>query len=146
MKPRHVVCCSCSSVNRLRPDKPADAAKCGKCGERLFAGAPVDVRARELRVQIDRSDIPVLVDVWAPWCGPCKTMAPAYEAATRQLEPDFRVVKLNSDQNAELAGSLGIRGIPTMLLFRNGREASRVSGAMTTSQIVGWARANAGEG
>jgi len=93
-----------------------------------------------LEKQIARSDIPVLVDVWAPWCGPCRIMGPQFEAAAREAEPAMRFVKLNSDENQDLSGRLGIRGIPTMILFRSGKEIARVSGAMSSSDILNWAR------
>jgi thioredoxin 2 len=90
--------------------------------------------------QIGRGNLPVLVDVWAPWCGPCKMMAPAYEAAAKALEPNIRLVKLNSDKEQAVAARLGIRGIPTMILFHHQREVARVSGAMSANQIIGWVR------
>lgn len=140
-----IVCTNCAAVNRLPPDRPAKAAKCGKCGGRLFDGKPADVSAINLDAQIRRSGIPVIVDVWAPWCGPCRVMAPAFEAAAQELEPGLRFLKLNSDNESAVSAKFGIRGIPTMLLFHNGREVARVSGAMTTAQIVAWARSQLGE-
>ena len=142
MKDRLVVCTECSAANRLPAGKPASAAKCGRCGVHLFAGKPADISDRGLDAQVARGSVPVLVDVWAPWCGPCRMMAPAYEAAARELEPEFRVLKLNSEAEPSAASRLGIRGIPTMILFRDGREVARVPGAMTApNQIVAWARA-----
>lgn len=94
--------------------------------------------------QIARSSIPVLIDVWAPWCGPCRTMAPAFAQAARMLEPGMRLIKLNSQDEPDVAGRLGIQGIPTMLLFANGREVARVSGAMDAAAIVSWAQRHAG--
>ena len=140
MSDHHVVCGHCGGVNRLPQARPALEAKCGKCGARLFEGAPRDVDAAGFERQISRSTVPVLVDIWAPWCGPCKAMAPAYQAAAGQLEPDVRLIKLNSDDNQQVAGRLGIRGIPTMILYDRGKEVARQSGAMTTSQIVQWTR------
>lgn len=138
----HVVCCHCDAVNRVPADKPAGAAKCGKCGSQLFQGKPFDISGSNLDTQIRSSGIPVLVDVWAPWCGPCRMMAPAFETAASELEPGFRLVKLNSDSESDVSARLGIRGLPTMILFANGREKARVSGAMTASQIIAWARSN----
>lgn len=109
-------------------------ASCWLNGKLLDADVDMFVR------QTGCSDIPVLVDVWAPWCGPCRIMAPAFEAAAAILEKDMRLLKLNSEAHRGVAGRLGIRGIPTMLLYAGGREIERVSGAMNTQQIVGWAR------
>ena len=135
-----IVCPACSAVNRIPKDKPAGAGKCGKCGNALFSGKPLDADADMFSRQTDRSHIPILVDVWAPWCGPCRMMAPAFEAAAAILEPDMRLLKLNSEDEQGVAGRLGISGIPTMLLYAGGREIGRISGVMNTQQIVGWAR------
>jgi len=139
----HVVCSDCGTTNRMPAISLATSAKCGKCGQPLFDGQPRDVSAAILEKQIARSDIPVLVDIWAPWCGPCRVMGPQFEAAAKVGEPGMRFVKLNSDENQELAARLGIRGIPTMIMFRNGQEVGRVSGAMQTRQILQWAQEQA---
>jgi thioredoxin 2 len=135
-----VVCSKCGTINRLPPSRPAMGAKCGRCGAKVFAGHPEDVDAAIFDRQIARSTIPVLVDVWAPWCGPCRMMAPAYEAAARDLEPHVRLIKLNSDAEQAIAARLGIQGIPTMILFFQGREVARTSGALSAAQIVRWVR------
>ena len=135
-----VVCTKCSVVNRLPLHRNVADAQCGKCGARLFSGFPQDIDAANFDRQIGRGSLPVLVDVWAPWCGPCKMMAPAYEAAARALEPHVRLVKLNSDKEQAIAARLGIRGIPTMILFHHQREIARIPGAMSASQIVNWVR------
>jgi thioredoxin 2 len=134
------VCTHCNAVNRLPPSRPAERAKCGQCGTRLFAGKPADVSAQALELHVQRGTLPVVVDVWAPWCGPCRMMAPAYEAAATQLEPEIRLLKLNSDVERQAAAQFQIRGIPTMILFRNGGEIARTSGAMSAPQIVHWVR------
>ncbi|MER8373957.1 thioredoxin TrxC [Mesorhizobium sp. M1338] len=135
-----VVCGKCGGINRLPPARNAMEAKCGKCGTRLFSGHPEDVDAATFDRQIARGSLPVVVDVWAPWCGPCKMMAPAYEAAATELEPHVRLIKLNSENEQAVAARLGIRSIPTMILFHGGREIARTSGAMTAGQIVRWIR------
>ena len=135
-----VVCSKCGTINRLPPSRPAIDAKCGKCKAKVFAAHPEDVDAEIFDRQIARSTMPVLVDIWAPWCGPCLMMAPAYEAAARELEPQVRLIKLNSDAEQAIASRLGIRGIPTMILFLEGREVARKSGAMSAAQIVRWVR------
>lgn len=135
-----LVCSVCGSVNRLPSTRPALAAKCGKCGRKLFSAHPQDVDGAVFKRHIERTALPVLVDVWAPWCGPCRTMAPAYEAAARDLEPGVVMVKLNSDNEQAIAAELGIRGIPTMILFHGGREVARTSGAMSAGQITQWVR------
>jgi thioredoxin 2 len=127
-------------VNRIPPVRSATAAKCGNCGSRLFSGHPQDVDGATFERHLMRSSLPVLVDVWAPWCGPCRMMAPAYEAAAGQLEPEVQLIKLNSDAEQEAAAKLGIRSIPTMLLFHGGQEIARSSGAMSANQIVAWVR------
>ncbi len=135
-----VVCPHCAATNRLPEGRPASAAKCGKCGAALFEGHPADVSGEIFTRQIERSTIPVLVDVWAPWCAPCRMMAPAFAAAAAELEPRVRLLKLNSDVEQAVAAQLGISGIPTLLLFRGGREIARQSGAMSASQIVQWTK------
>jgi thioredoxin 2 len=134
----HVVCTACGAVNRIPPERNAADAKCGKCGVRLFSGHPAEVDWGNLQRQIEKGTLPTLVDVWAPWCGPCRAMAPEFEKAALAGEPKLRFVKLNSDEEQAAAGRLGIRSIPTLLLFHHGREAGRISGALSATQIRDW--------
>ena len=138
---RQFVCTSCGAVNRAPDGKDPLAAKCGRCGKPLFNGHPAEVDAKALAAhRASTEGAAVLVDVWAPWCGPCRSMAPNFTAAAKALEPDVRLLKLNSDAEPQASAGLRISSIPTLLLFRQGREIARKSGAMTTPQIVTWTR------
>jgi thioredoxin 2 len=136
-----VVCTHCGTINRVPSERDARGAKCGSCGTRLFAGHPAEVDTAMFERQVQRSELPVVVDVWAPWCGPCLAMAPEFEKTAAAIEPKVRFLKLNSDNEEELSGRLGIRSIPTTLMFKGGREVGRISGAMSASQIASWVRA-----
>jgi len=137
---KHVVCPNCSAVNRVPTDRLGGGAKCGRCKAPLFLGRPIEAGAGEFQTQVQRSDIPLLVDFWAPWCAPCRMMAPAFEQAAAQLEPEVRLLKVNTEEQQATGAQFNIRSIPTMVLFAQGREIDRVSGALDASGIVTWAR------
>ncbi|HEX5364967.1 MAG TPA: thioredoxin TrxC [Gallionella sp.] len=137
----HIVCPHCDAVNRVPAEKLKAQPTCGKCKQALFTAHPIELTAANFDRHLTRNDIPLLVDFWAPWCGPCRMMAPAFEKAAQQLEPGFRVAKLNTEAEQMLAGRYAIRSIPTLALFRGGREIARQAGAMDAAGIVHWARA-----
>lgn len=137
-----IVCPACGALNRVPADRPAAAAHCGKCHGKLFTSHPIEVDEAGFERHIRADSIPVLLDVWAPWCGPCRTMGPQFERAAATLEPSVRLLKLNADQAPDVSARLGVRGIPAMFLFRNGKPIAQSSGAMNADAIVRWTHDN----
>jgi len=137
---KHVVCPHCNAVNRVAAARLGDVPKCGQCHERLFTGHPVELTDRSFELHVGRSDIPLVVDFWAPWCHPCRMMAPAFEQAAAELEPAVRLAKLNTETEQALAARFRIQSIPTLALFRDGREIARQAGAMNAADITRWVR------
>ncbi|MBM3386129.1 MAG: thioredoxin TrxC [Betaproteobacteria bacterium] len=140
-EPLHTVCPHCHTTNRVAAEHLARAPDCGQCHQALFTGRPLALDADSFERHIGRSQLPVLVDFWAPWCGPCRMMAPAFEQAAGLLEPQVRLAKVNTEDEPALAARFNIRSIPTLVLFRNGREVARQAGAFRSAQdMVGWVR------
>jgi thioredoxin 2 len=138
--PLHIVCPHCDSVNRVPAAKLQGHSTCGKCKQALFDAHPVELDSNNFNRHISRNEIPVLVDFWAPWCAPCRMMAPSFAQAAEQLEPEMRLAKLNTEESKEFASRYNIRSIPTLALFAGGREIARQAGAMDAAGIVRWAR------
>lgn len=138
MNTLHIVCPDCQTTNRIPADRLAENPHCGKCKQALFTGYPLELTAGNFQQHISRNDIPVVVDFWAPWCGPCKRMAPDYAKAAAQLEPRVRVAKLDTEQEQAIAAQFQIRSIPTLIIFKAGRELARSSGAVREADIVRW--------
>ena len=143
MSALHLVCPHCFAVNRVPTERLGDAPKCGRCHEATLPGKPVDLGAANFEVFTSRNDLPVVVDFWAAWCGPCKMMAPAFAEAARQMNGQVQFAKVDTEAEQALAGRFAIRSIPTLVLFRHGKEVDRVSGALSAAQLTQWLKRHA---
>ena len=142
MSNSHIVCPSCHGINRIPNSRLGDNPSCGKCKSPLFKAEPVNLTQQTFSKHIQRNDIPVVVDFWAPWCGPCKMMAPAFLDAAKHLEPYVRLAKVDTEAEQALGAQYNIRSIPTLAIFKNGQEIARQPGAMSGGDIVNWVKSH----
>ena len=140
----HVACPACDTLNRVPAERPSEGARCGHCRAALFQGQPLLLNTARFPRHAEKSDIPLLVDFWAEWCGPCRAMAPEFERAAALLEPKLRLAKVNVDEEPALAQKFAIRSIPTLAVILHGRELGRTAGAMRASGLATWAQQFAG--
>ena len=136
----HIACPACGTQNRVPQERLSAQPKCGQCGQPLFAAHPAQLTDANFAGLIQGTDVPVIVDCWAEWCGPCRRFAPVFEEAAKTLEPKFRLAKLDTDANPAVSAQLGIRSIPTLIAFKGGKEVGRISGSMPLGQFLEWAR------
>lgn len=138
MTTTNVSCTNCASTNRIPSSRLRDNPKCGKCKKPLFRGKPIELTAANVATTLNHNELPVVVDCWAPWCGPCRSFAPTFEQAASELEPDYLFAKLDTEQQQQVAGRWNIRSIPTLIIFKAGKEVTRVSGVLTLKQFRQW--------
>lgn len=134
----HVTCAKCNGKNRLPTNRLGDKPKCGKCKAPVFNGKPIELSPANVAAVLNHNDLPVLVDCWAPWCGPCQNFAPTFAQAAAELEPKLRLAKLNTEQEQAIGGRWNIRSIPTLILFIGGKEKARLAGAVPLAQLKSW--------
>lgn len=135
-----IMCPHCGGLNRIPDEKLSESPNCGKCKNPVFTGQPVEMTGQQFLRALQKTDQPLVVDFWAPWCGPCKMFAPTFSQAAAQLEPHARLVKINTENEQQVAAQFNIRSIPTLAIFKNGQEATRQSGAMDLGSFVNWVK------
>ena len=142
--PIHAVCVSCNAVNRIPAKRNGKEINCGKCHRPLFGEQPASVNQAAFSAQIAKNDVPVVVDFWAPWCGPCRAMAPAFAQVSTRMDSRARFIKVNTDEEQALGAQYGIRSIPTLAIFQSGKEIARISGAMPAGNLEQWISSHIG--
>lgn len=136
------VCPNCGSLNRIINEKLNENPSCGKCKRDVFTGKPIEMTGEQLLRTIEKTDQTLVVDFWAPWCGPCKSFGPTFSQAAAQLEPNAKLIKINTEVEQQIAGKFGIRSIPTLAIFKNGKEVARQAGAMDLNGFVNWVKSS----
>ncbi|WP_233505915.1 thioredoxin TrxC [Rhodoferax lacus] len=139
------MCTSCNAVNRIPAERHGKEINCGKCHLPLFGSAPLSVNQAAFSIQIAKSDLPVVVDFWAPWCGPCKAMAPAFTQVSARMDSRARFIKVNTDDEQALGAQYGIRSIPTLAIFQSGKEIARIAGALPAASLEQWVNSHIGK-
>ena len=137
-----IMCPHCAGLNRIPDDKLSNSATCGKCKQSLFTGTPIEMTGQQFTRALEKTDQPLVVDFWAPWCGPCQGFAPTFSKAAKNFEPQARFVKINTENEQQIAAQFGIRSIPTLAIFQNGKEVTRLAGAMDFNGFSQWLNQN----
>ena len=137
-----IMCPSCGGLNRVPEEKLSTQPTCGKCKNNLFTGSPIEMTGEQFLRALHKTDQPLIVDFWAPWCGPCKSFAPTYSKAASQMEPKARFIKINTEVEQQIGAQFNIRSIPTLAIFKNGKEVTRISGAMDLGGFTQWVNQN----
>jgi thioredoxin 2 len=133
-----IACPNCNGLNRVPADKPALNAQCGKCKKALFIAEPIELTRANFSAHADKAELPLVIDFWASWCGPCQNFAPVFSQAARELEPQFRFGKINTEQQQQLAAQFAIRSIPTLMLFKQGKVLAQQAGALSKQAFYQW--------
>ncbi len=140
MEALHITCPNCLTTNRVPREKLALGGKCGECRDRLFSGEPIEFTERNFHRHVENTDVPIVIDFWASWCGPCHMFAPIFAESANALEPQVRLAKLDTEAHPRLAAEYGVRSIPTLVIIKGGREVARQTGAMNRSQFQAWVK------